>query len=53
MMSSFLFQANTDCVYNHQFGDDSYGWSPVYSFKVLPKSDPNTGIKIMASGIKM
>ena len=52
MMSWFLFQANTDHVYNYQFGDDNYGWSPVYSFKVPPKSDPNAGIKIITFGIK-
>ena len=37
-------------MYNCQFGDR---WSPVYSFKVPPKSDPNTWLKIITFWIKM
>ena len=46
------FRLTPGHVYNYQFGDDSYGWSPVYSFKMPPKSDPNTGINIIAFGGK-
>lgn len=36
--------------YEYKFGDDKYGWSPVYVFKAPPLPSPNATVKFIAYG---